>query len=383
MASRPTPVRVLQINSGNRDFGGVSSFLYNVYTHIDRDRVQFDFLSPYKSTYGIHRDQIEAMGGRVYELGISGNKLDRKRKLYPGVRGFLRRHPYAIVHVNSGNFFFDLAVTRAVKDAGVKNIIVHSHSIENPKALALKKKVVRMLKPMLESQLTARCACSTNAARFMFLDRIVDSNGVTIVRNGLEIHKFEYDEGVRREMRRALGVSDRHVLGHVGRFFHGKNQAYLVRVFARLAQRDPEAVLVMVGDGEELERVKAQVKDLGLDDRVRFTGTQSDIQRYYQAFDAFAFPSVWEGLGMALVEAQIAGLHCVASTGVPAEADVTGNVVFLDMGDENIDRWAEAVEGAFSGRRRSCAEQALAAGYDIDAVAEGLATMYLNMSNQA
>ena len=351
--------------------------LYNVYSHIDRDRVQFDFLSPYISTYDVHREEIETMGGRIYQLGITGNKLERKIRLYPGVKGFMKQHPYQIVHINSGNFFFDLVVAKAVKDAGIKNIIVHSHSVEDPRDSALKKATIQMLKPTLERQLTARCACSTSAARYMFLDRIVDEGGVNIVRNGMEVKKFEYNEAVREDVRRELGIQDKHVLGHVGRFFPGKNQAFLVKVFARLAERDPYAVLILVGDGEELPRVREQVKQMGLVDSVYFLGVRTDVQRYYQAFDAFAFPSMWEGLGMVLVEAQIAGLHCVASTGVPKEADVTGNVVFYDLTDADIDRWAEAIAKAFTAQRHSCADQALAAGYDIDAVAEGLAQLYI------
>lgn len=373
------PLRVLQINSGSRNFGGVSSLLYNVYSHIDRDRVQFDFLTPYFTTYGVHRDDIEAMGGRIYELGIDGNKLARKARLYPEIKGFLAAHPYRVVHINSGNFLFDLAAARAVRDAGVENIIVHSHSIEDPGSSAAKKAAVRLLKPVLERYLTARCACSMEAAKYLFVPGAVEAGGVTIVRNGIEVEKFRYDESVRAEVRRELGIVDKHVVGHVGRFSPGKNQKYLVDVLARLARRDPAAVLVLLGDGEEMERVRQRAEAQGVADRVLFLGTRTDIERYYQAFDAFVFPSVWEGLGMVLVEAQVSGLRCVASFRVPREADVTGNVTFLEIGEANVDQWADAVEGAFGGERVSRDREAVSAGYDINAVAAGLADQYLAM----
>ena len=96
------PIRVLQINSGSRSFGGVSSFLYNVYSNIDRKQVQFDFLSPNVTTYEIHRDEIEEMGGRIYELGVTGSILTKKTRLYKRLYQFLTQHKYSIVHINSG-----------------------------------------------------------------------------------------------------------------------------------------------------------------------------------------------------------------------------------------------------------------------------------------
>lgn len=383
MAVTREPVRVLQIISGNKYLGGISQLLYNLYSHIDRDRVQFDFLYPYFATNGAYKDSIEAMGGHVFQLGIGGGKLSRKAKLYPGIKRFLKAHPYEIVHVNSGNFFFNLVATRAAKDAGVKNIIVHSHNTGDPGESSLKKTAIRLMKPLLERQLTARCACSMDAARFMFTEKAVEEGGVTVVRNGLEIGRFCYDPEARAAVRRELNIEGKRAVGHVGRFFPQKNQAYLIRVFARLAERDPDAVLLMLGDGEDMEAIRAQARALGVEDRAFFLGTRTDVERYYQAFDAFAFPSAWEGLGMVLVEAQISGLRCVASTRVPREADATGDVTFIDLGDENIDRWAEAVGAAMHGERRSREVEVAAAGYDIDAVAAQMANRYCHMAGRA
>ncbi|MBQ3424420.1 MAG: glycosyltransferase, partial [Clostridia bacterium] len=229
MGTNCNALRVLQIISGNRYFGGISALLYNVYSHIDREQVQFDFLYPYISTNGIYKEKIETMGGRVYELGITGNKVDRKAKLYPGIRQFLKEHPYEVVHINSGNLLFNLIVSKAARDAGIGTIIVHSHNADAANESKLKQRAIGALKPLLDRQLTARFACSDEAARHMFTEKAVAGNGVTVVRNGIEVQRFLYDEQARGEVRRRLGIENKHVVGHIGRFCPQKNQVFLIR----------------------------------------------------------------------------------------------------------------------------------------------------------
>ena len=382
MSGTDRPIRLLQINSGNRQFGGISSFLYNLYTHIDVSRVQFDFLFPYFSTLDAYNGKIEAKGGHVYQLGISGNHLRGKLDLYTKVRKFLKENTYPIVHINSGNLFFNTVVSKAVRDAGIEHVIVHSHNTENPNKSALRARVKQSMKTVLARQATEKYACSKAAASFMFPEA-AKRGEVSVIHNGLEVNRFAYDENARRETRALLGVQESHVVGHVGMFNAQKNQAFLVKAFAKVAQADPRAVLVLVGEGEGQANVKALVDRLDLSNKVFFTGLRRDIERYYQAFDVFAFPSVWEGFGMVMIEAQISGLPCIASTRVSTETDITGNVQFLDLSEASQDDWACAILNAFQleGRANRVLD-AVAAGYDIDTVAEDLADRYQRMINR-
>ena len=369
------PIRILQINSGSRDFGGVSSFLYNVYTHIDRNKVQFDFLSPNITTYGIHKEEIKQMGGKIAALGITGNILSKKLKLYARMKTFLKRHPYEIVHINSGNFFFNLFVAKAVKKAGVKNIYIHSHSTENPDSIKAKKKATLVLKKTLANCGTRLLACSSDAAEFMFGPK--KKNDVEIVRNGVVIERFAFNAEVRDEMRAELGISDKHVIGNVGRFTLQKNHSFMIDVFSQLAERDENAVLLLIGDGEGKEEICRRIEKEGLNDRVIILGTQTEIEKYYQAMDVFCFPSNWEGLGMVLVEAQIAGLPCVASTRVPEEAAICEAVHYIDINPENVDDWVEAIMDSYRTDRQSRTAEAYKCGYSIDDVAVRLEHLYL------
>ena len=229
--NRKEPIRVLQINSGSRSFGGVSSFLYNVYTNIDREKLQFDFLSPEVTTYGIHREEIEKSGGRIYELGIKGNILTRKTGLYKRLRQFLAKHRYSIVHINSGNFFFNLFAVMAVRKAGVPCRIVHSHNAGDTNRSRIKKAAFEALKPQLEKNATLLLACSRKAASYMFTDQTVREGRVQIVKNGINAERFRFDPEIRKTVRQELGLQDKFVVGHVGRFYKQKNHVFLIRIF--------------------------------------------------------------------------------------------------------------------------------------------------------
>ena len=369
------PLRVLQINSGSENFGGVSSFLFNVYTHIDRSKIQFDFLSPNITTYGIHKKEIKQMGGKIYALGITGNVLTKKVKLFFRLKRFLKVHPYSIVHINSGNFFFNLFVAKAAKKAKITNLYIHSHSTENPASLKAKKKATVILKSTLAKCGSRLLACSNEAAEYMFGKK--RTGAVKIVRNGVSVDRFVYDETIREKIRTDLNINDYHVVGNVGRFSPPKNHDYMIDVFSELYKKDKRAVLLLIGDGEEKTRVVNRIKERGISDRVTVLGTQKDIEKYYQAMDVFLFPSTWEGLGMVLVEAQISGLPCIASTRVPREAAVCENVKFLDISAQNVGEWVETIMNDMNMKRKSRDKDAYRCGYSIERVASELERLYL------
>lgn len=379
MNSQKEPIRVLQINSGSTFFGGVSSFLLNIYKHIDHSKVQFDFLTPGKTTYEICRDEIEALGGRIYDLGIDSRKASGKIRMMKPVYDFLIAHPYDIVHINSGNLFFNVAALRVLCRAKVKNRIIHSHSVSNVGKLTAKSVAMKILSPYLNRYSTKMFACSKEAACFMFSEKAFKTGKVEIIRNGVDVKRFEYNEVVRSRMRKEFGIEDRFVVCHVGRFELVKNQKFLIYVIEELLTRIPETVLVMTGEGTLKEEVIKLARERGVAENVIFTGVRTDVENIYQMADAFAFPSIYEGLGMVLIEAQIAGLPCVASKGVPCEADITGNVIFEDIRKEDAQVWASHFAGMAGRTRKSYASNAVEQGYDINMVAARLEEYYCEL----
>ena len=372
------PIRVLQINSGSRSFGGVSSFLYNVYTNIDRKQVQFDFLSPNVTTYGIHRDEIEEMGGRIYELGVTGNILTKKTGLYKRLSQFLAQHKYFIVHINSGNFFFNLFAVLAVRKAGVPCRIVHSHNAGDTSRSRIKKAAFEALKPQLEKNATMLLACSRKAARYMFTDKTVKAGKVEIVKNGINADRFHFDPEVRQAVRRELGLTDQFVVGHVGRFFKQKNHAFLIRIFEKIHETEPESVLLLFGKGDLEPEIKDLVKERGLTSCVRFMGEVADIERMYQAMDVFVMPSFHEGLPVSCVEIQAAGVPCVLSDTITEEIRIEDSMQFLSL-KQSPEEWAAAALSKKGCRDLDGYENVIRSGYAIRDVANGMLKMYKGM----
>ena len=382
MKNANAPLRVLQLNAGSRDFGGVSSFLYNVYAHIDREKVQFDFLTPEETTYGIHREEIEAMGGTVSAFGITGNAFVKKLRLYFRLKAYLKQNRYEIVHINSGNFFFDLAAVLAARRAGTRYRIVHSHSIEAAGMSRLKALAIRALKPLLTRSATACFACSVPAGEFMFSDN-PPGGEVKVIHNGIDVARFDCDAVTRERLRCEYGFDDRFVIGQVGRFSNEKNQLFTLAAFAELAAQRKDARLVFVGAGPLETPVRAEAERLNVTDRVLFLGQRLDVNALYQMMDALVFPSKYEGFGMVLVEAQIAGLPCVASDRVPRETNIAGLVTYLPIGAGEEKAWAARLAeiAGHPAARRSRADEALRLGYDIRDVARGLQDFYLSCAD--
>ena len=373
--NRKEPIRVLQINSGSRSFGGVSSFLYNVYTNIDREQVQFDFLSPNVTTYGIHREEIEEMGGRIYELGITGNILTKKTGLYKRLYRFLVQHKYSIVHINSGNFFFNLFAVMAVRKAGVPCRIVHSHNAGDTSRSRIKRAAFEALKPQLERNATLLLACSRKAAAYMFTDQTVREGRVQIVKNGINAERFRFDPGIREQARQELGLADKFVVGHVGRFYKQKNHDFLLRIFEKVHEKEPDSVLLLFGKGDLEAEIRSLAEQLGLTSCVRFMGEVQDIERMYQAMDVFVMPSFHEGLPVSCVEIQAAGVPCVLSDTITEEIRIEDSMQFLSL-SKSPEEWAQAVLSRKDCRDLNGYEDVIRSGYAIKDVAEGLLKMY-------
>ena len=376
--NRKEPIRVLQINSGSRSFGGVSSFLYNVYTNIDREQVQFDFLSPNVTTYGIHREEIEEMGGRIYELGIKGNILTRKTGLYKRLYEFLTQHAYSVVHINSGNFFFNLFAVMAVRKAGVPCRIVHSHNAGDTNRSRIKKAAFEALKPQLEKNATLLLACSRKAASYMFTDQTVREGRVQIVKNGINAERFRFDPEIRKTVRQELGLADKFVVGHVGRFYKQKNHVFLIRIFEKIHEKEPESVLLLFGKGDLETEVRGLVNELGMAPYVRFMGEVPDIERMYQAMDVFVMPSFHEGLPVSCVEIQAAGVPCVLSDAITEEIKIADSLQFLSLSD-SPEIWAKAALSMKGHRDLNGYENVIRSGYAIRDVADGMLKMYKEM----
>lgn len=348
--------------------GGTESLWMNYYRNIDRTKVQFDFLVESESQI-INRKEIEELGGSVVIIPPYKNVF----KYIKTLTKIFKENKYDIVHSNMNAL--SVFTLKAAKKAGIRVRIAHSHSTSNKKEW--KKNIVKnILRPFSKKYATDYFACSELAGRWLFGDKTYNQGKVTIIKNAIDIEKFKFNEDNRNAIKSEFKVQDNELLiGNVGRMMAQKNQAFLIRVFAKYHKVNQNAKLMIVNDGPLLEELKALAKELNVTDSVIFVGPRADLYRYFSAFDLFTLPSIYEGLGIVLVEAQANGLNCVASTNVPTEADGTGNVQFVELDEE---KWLNTLKQVSYSRNDwdTCNNKLVEAQYSIVDATKELVNLY-------
>lgn len=368
-------IRVLHSVS-NMDRAGIETMLMNYYRHIDRDKVQFDFLCNKKKP-GAYDDEIEALGGRIFHTpGLNPAKYFMYLKY---MKELFRTHPeYKIIEAHNGAL--GVYSLHGAKLSGVPVRIFHAHGASITKDWKLPIKLV--CKAFLPSNMTHHYTCGIAAARCYFGDKIVEASDYEFIPNAIEIDRFKFNLETRNRIRVEYNLGDKHVLGHVGRFMAQKNHTFLLDVFANLSAKDDKAVLVLLGDGELMDTVKQKAEALGIGDKVYFIGNVGNANEWYQAFDVFILPSIWEGLPVVGVEAQAADLPCIFSQGVTKEIGFSEDSMFIGL-DESLDKWSDAIIKKFDkSSREDRTELIRNNNYDIKIEAQKLQERYLRLAGE-
>ena len=369
------PIRVLQVCGEPFAGGGQESYLMNMYRHIDRTRVQFDFYTPFENRALAMQREIESLGGHLWATGFPFGE-DNREYFRRGLSAFLAQHRYPIVHIHSGSIYALACGAKLARRNGVPHVAVHSHcgGFDN-----LRYRVARLwTRHALLRYPTHYFACSHLAARWKFPPSVIRQGKYTVLKNAVDTAALRYDPALRQATRLQLGLADKPTVGHVGRFALQKNHRFLIEVFHALAELEPDARLVLVGEGELVEEVLRQVDELGLEERVHYLGTRRDIPALMNAFDVLLLPSFFEGLPVVGVEAQAAGLPVVTSTGVTRELPLSDLSTYLPLSDTAM-QWARAVQRAMATPRRDRAAEMTACGYDVTAAAYAMQQQYEEM----
>ena len=343
--------------------------LMQYYRHIDRNLVQFDFLvhRPFRADYD---DEIEALGGKIHRLP---RLVPWSRSYQKALSDFFASHPeYRIIHVHQD--CLSGVILKAAQEHGVPVRIAHSHNSKQD--FNWKYPIKRFYMQKIPAYATALLACGKAAGDWMF-----GGKPYQILPNAIDLAGYQPEASCRCRMREELGIEENaFVVGHVGRFHPVKNHAFLLRVFAKIKKQRSNACLLLVGDGYLRHKIQKKAEKMGLSDCVIFTGVRQDVPQLMQAMDVFVLPSLAEGLPVTLVEAQAAGLPCVASTGVPKECNVTDLVQFLPL-KAGVLAWAEQICKSKGINPDTC-RLLERSGYAIAANAKKLQQYYLNMEEE-
>ncbi len=367
--------KVLQVLDSPINFGGVSMFVLALLEHFDSDEMRVDCLTAYRCENGLFRQTLARRGGMLYELGLPLPPSASKNDLYRPAKHFFAEHDYDVIHIHSAGIMGLSVLTAATCRRKGVTVIAHSHGV-GPRLTPL----LRLLRVCgsirMRAHVDCYCACSTEAAVWKFMPAF--QRRTHIIHNGIDTERYRFDPEKRAELRRKLGIGElRRVVGNVGRLCAEKNQSFLLRAFAELAQHEPMTVLMLVGDGEDRAKLEALAWELGLNGRVLFIGTTAEMPAYLSAMDVFAFPSEFESFGIAAVEAQAAGLPVIASDRVPREVKMTESFHFLPL-DTGAHSWAEALMCTESSTREDGVEAVRRAGYDISYTIAQLRKLYFD-----
>ena len=357
------PIRVAQI-IGEAHEGGVEAFIMNYYRSIDRSKVQFDFFVESTSKL-IDKELIESLGGKVIIIP----PLRQIFKYQKTLKKLFKENKYDIVHAHKTTL--NIFSLRPAKKAGIKVRISHAHSTTSPKEI-IRNTIKNILRIFSKCYATDYFACSETAGRWLFGNKVYQLKRIKVIPNAIDYSRFEFNMKYRIQVRKELNIKKEKLIGNVGRLVTQKNQSFAIKILATLMAKDKNYKLLIVGSGHLKNRLINEASNYGILDNVIFMESCADVEKFYSAMDVFVLPSLYEGLGIVALEAQVNGLPCILSKNVPKEVVISDNVSFVDYSEEE---WSSNL--MVSTRKKT---SFLLKKYDININSTLLCDLYINLS---
>lgn len=363
-------IRILMVvHEMNR--GGIENFIMNLYRTVDKNKIQFDFVVHTQEKCAFD-EEINELGGMIYHCP-DYRVVNHFQYIAWWNKFFSEHKEYKIVHSN-----LDSSANIHLRIAKKHNCIAIAHSHNSNDGVGLKGLVKSVLKFNFNSCCDYKFACSDKAARWLFGKNATD---IKIINNGINSEIYTYDNALRKKVLDEFAINDKFVIGSVARFNHQKNHQFIIDVFYEYKKNVPNAVLILVGDGDLKNEILEKTNKMNIDDSVIFTGVRSDIFELLNAFDLFIMPSFYEGLPVSVIEAQASGLKCLLSDTITKEVDITGNVEFMSL-EKSPKEWAEKIVSMLPYERKNTQQKIIDAGYDIKSTAEWLTDFYIKLAEK-
>ena len=361
--------RVFQLGY-SLNLAGTETVFMNWYRNIDRSQLQFDFGVLEKFNTPISKE-IESLGGKIFVIPRGEGIINRLKFLFRLYKTLKQNGPY--IAFQSHDHWLGGLTCMAACFAGIPKRITISHFNDGAKKIKLldypKRAIARLFIRLFS---TKRLAVSKEAGETLYGKYLP----FTIIKNGIDLTKFSYNIEKRNEMRRKLKIENKLVIGNIGRFTEQKNHTFLIDIFAEIYKQNKNSVLILLGVGPLENKIRRKVKKLNLESVIYFEGVRNNVEDYYQMFDAFVFPSLFEGVGIVALEAQATGSPCFMSDAIPQEAFVcNAKVIPLDISPT---QWAlEIVNLLQNYIRKDEAETLRKAGFDMKRIGKQIERVYL------
>ena len=305
-------IKILSVNPGLNICGGIESYTMNYYRNFS-DNIRVDF-----ATHDIKKNnyvkEIKSRNDNIFLFEHIG--LKTSFKFIKQLKQFFKEHhDYDIIHCNMANaspFYFYYA-----KKYNIKVRIIHSHQNKYADKFINKERNIQLIY-LAKKLATHNFACSRIAWDFLFKNKKYYT-----VKNAIDVEKFKFNQEIRDIYRKKLNISDNELLiGHVGRFSPSKNHSFLIEIAKELIDKNNKIKLILVGIGDLRKDIEVKVKALGIESNVYFTGLREDIPNILNNSNLFILPSIYEGLGLVLLEAQASNLPCLVSEAIQPEVDL-------------------------------------------------------------
>mgnify|MGYP001414651808 CR=1 FL=1 len=323
------------------DPGGIENWLMNILRVTNRDIFHMDFLFHTKKI-SAYDEEILALGSNILRCPWSKNPLLYSRNF----KIIIKKHgPYNVIH--SHVHHFSGWILRAAYQAGIKIRIAHSHNNINDlisRENWIRKAYYFYMKYLIKRYASVGIAASIQSAKSLFGPKWENTNRWQLIQYGINVNPFQMSVD-KNALRRKLGITDDSlVVGHVGRFCEQKNHPFIIDIFSEIIRKDPFVRLILIGDGQQFSTIKKLSKKKGVYKNIIFTGSSSNVaELMLGAMDVFIFPSLWEGLGIVIVEAQAAGLPCILSERIPHEAEIVSSLIYRIPLSKSAKEWAEII----------------------------------------
>lgn len=327
-------VRVLEMFGEPITYGGQESVVYNMLSTFNlKNDFNIDLYTPY---YADNADLIRLVNtnnGKIYTSNVQFKTNDNRFLLSKYVRAFLKVHnQYDVVHIHTGSLSTMLLYAMCAKKSNIKKVVAHIHiASSNQNLFSIIRKNIICIE--LLKYVDCFLGCSELAIKTRYTNAI--SKKAILIYNGIDIEKYRFNENIRKEYRSNYNVSDKFVIGSLGRLSCQKNIFFMIDIINILCHIDDDAMLFIVGTGELENELKNKVKELNLNDKVIFAGNQKEAYKFYNIFDCFILPSLYEGMPVTAIEAQISGLYTLISKNVTNECIISPNSRIIDGFDAN------------------------------------------------
>jgi len=352
---------------GKMHSGGKKNLVMEYYRHIDRTKIQFDFICDDDSN-AIPTEEIEELGGRVFIVPRYQNILANIRE----IERICKDNNYKIAHGYNGtmNIFGLYAAWRG----GVKVRINESISMAHK---ADKKTILKnILKPFSRCFSTHYMANGDVCGKWQF-GKLYDEGKVAIFKTVINADENRFDPELREKCREEFGLKNNVVIGHIGRLTAQKNTLFIIDIFNEITKIEGKAKLLIIGDGDLRDAMFSKIKEYGIEEKVLYLGRREDIRQFYNAMDGFLLPSLYEGLPVVGVEAECCGLPVSFSSEIPREASVSDLLSTFISLEESAKEWAQIIINNINmNNRKDYSEEVRLRGFDSQTQANKLLCFY-------